>query len=45
MKVDVIDFDSDLDLCKIKKKIEFNLNNNDLIFTMGVELSLSCHNI
>ena len=35
MKVDVIDFDSDLDLCKIKKKIEFNLNNNDLILTMG----------
>ena len=35
MKVDVINFDSDLDLCKIKKKIEFNLNNNDLILIMG----------
>ena len=34
-ELDVIDFDSDLDLCKIKKKIEFNLNNNDLILTMG----------
>ena len=35
MKVDVIDFDSDLDLCKIKKKIELNLDNNDLILIMG----------
>ena len=35
MKVDVINFDSDLDLCKIKNKIEFNLNNNDLIIVMG----------
>ena len=35
MKVDVINFDSDLDLCKIQSKIEFNLNNNDLILIMG----------
>ena len=35
MKVDVIDFDSDLDLCKIKKEIELNLDNNDLILIMG----------
>ena len=35
MKVDVINFDSDLDLCKIKSKIEFNLSNNDLILIMG----------
>ena len=35
MKVDVINFDSDLDLCKIKNKIEFNLGNNDLILIMG----------
>ena len=35
IKVDVVNFDSDLDLCKIKKKIEFNINNDDLILTMG----------
>ena len=35
MKVDVINFDSDLDLYEIQSKIEFNLNNNDLILIMG----------
>lgn len=35
MKVDVINFDSDLDLSKVKNKIEFNLGNNDLILIMG----------
>ena len=35
IKVDVVNFDSDLDLCKIKNKIEFNLTNDDLILIMG----------
>ena len=33
--MDVINFDSDLDLYEIQSKIEFNLNNNDLILIMG----------
>ena len=35
MKVDVINFDSDLDLFEIQSKLEFNLNDNDLILIMG----------
>ena len=35
MDVDVINFNSDLDLIEIKNKIEFNLSNNDLILIMG----------
>ena len=35
MHVDVINFNSDVDLIEIKNKIELNLCNNDLILIMG----------